>query len=233
MDIRSQFYVSSTKGIICDRMLSPMYEQFILPYFSLSDKVVLGGSLAMKMMGLMDFKEENRHPDLDFSLTEPLTKQELSTIVDFFNLKNRDENPYKPEAHIVDDELLKQELLLFMKLEEVEIMDMNGQLSGYKQEVQRYKVDFFNHSYLSKRDCIPVKYITHDDQEWDIKLTHPSIILSAKAKYAFDVRVGKQFKHWEDFEELFHRKNADNYFRRLKDIEKYRNTQRKYTSLDF
>lgn len=218
MSITSRFYVSNTKGIVCDRMLNPVYEQFILPYFSLSDKVVLGGSLAMKMLGLMDFKEENRQPDLDFSLTEPLTQQELSIIVDFFNLKNRDENPYRPEGHIVDDELLKQDLLLFIKLEEVEIMDMNGQSSGYLQNVQRYKVDFFNHAYLKERDFIPVKYKTHNGDTIDIKLTHPSIILAAKAKYAFDVRVGKQFKHWEDLEELFHRKNADRYFRVMKNI---------------
>ena len=218
MSITPQFYVDITNEIVCDRMLHPAYEQFILPYFSLSDKVVLGGSLAMKMLGLMDFKEENRQPDLDFSLTESLTKQELSTIVDFFNLKNRDENPYRPEGHIVDDELLKQDLLLFIKLEEVEIMDMNGQSSGYTITAQKYKVDFFNHAYLKERDFIPVKYKTHNGDTIDIKLTHPSIILAAKAKYAFDTRVGKQFKHWEDLEELFHRKNSDKYFRTMKNL---------------
>ncbi len=229
-NMKSYFYVNNTEGLVCSKMLHPMYEQFILPYFTLSDKVVLGGSLAMKMLGLMEFEETLRQPDLDFSLTEPLTQQELSIIVDFFNLINRDENPYKPEGHIVDEKLLKQDLLLFTKLEEVEIMDSNLQPSGYKQLIQRYKIDFFNHTYLSKRDYLPITYKTHDDQTWGIKLTHPSIILAAKAKYAFDVRVGKQFKHWEDLEELFHRKNADKYFRVLKDIEKYRTNKRKYTS---
>ena len=81
-----------------------------------------------------------------------------------------------------------------------------------------YNVDFFNHTYLKERDFIPAKYKTHNGDIVDIKLTHPSIILAAKAKYAFDTRVGKQFKHWEDLEELFHRKNSDKYFRTMKNL---------------
>ena len=67
---------------------------------------------------------------------------------------------------------------------------------------------------------IPVTYIDNEDNKWNIRLTHPSIILAAKAKYAFDVRVGKQFKHWEDIEELYQRKNSEKYFRIMKQIEK-------------
>jgi hypothetical protein len=202
-------------GILCERSLSKDYERWILPYFELSNKVILGGSIALNMLNLMKLDYSLRKPDLDFSLTEAFTQHELSTIVDFFDLKRRDKNPYGPEGKaFVDDNILKQDLILFSKVEKVETVN------NYKEDIQVYKVDFFNKDYLTKRDVIPVKYIDHDGNKWDIKLTHPSIILAAKARYAFDTRIGKQFKHWEDLEELFYRKNSDNYFKTMKDIER-------------
>lgn len=213
-----RFVITNTQGLVCERMLDPAYENWILPYFTLSNKVVLGGSLAMKIMGLMEFKEKERQPDLDFSLIEPFTSNELATIVDFFDLRRRDQNPYTPEGKaFVDEDMLKNDLLLFMKTDNVEVQDIWDN-SFSTQEIKVYNVDFFNHVYLKERDFIPVTYKTHNGDMVDIKLTHPSIILAAKAKYAFDIRVGKQFKHWEDLEELFHRKNSDKYFKTMKQI---------------
>ena len=49
---------------------------------------------------------------------------------------------------------------------------------------------------------------------YTIKLTHPSVILSHKSKYAYDVRVGKQYKHFTDLQKI----NWDKYFTITKGI---------------
>lgn len=220
-------YINKTDGIICKKMLPIEYERYILPYFNMSDKVVLGGSITLNMLDLMKLDYVERRPDLDFSLTAPFTDSELSVMVDFFDLRRRDKNPYFPEGKgIVNDDILKQDLILFSKIEQLEIIDVNNPSRTFTDERQVYKVDFFNNTYISERDVIPVTYHDHEDNKWAIKLTHPSIILAAKARYAFDVRVSKQFKHWEDIEELYHRKNSEKYFRIMRQIEKTLSEQR-------
>jgi hypothetical protein len=207
--------------ILCKKVLPVEYEKYILPYFNMSDKVVLGGSIALNMLELMKLNYSERQPDLDFSLTEAFTPHELAVIVDFFDLRRSDKNSYKPDDKaFVDDNTLKQDLILFSKVEKVEKTDINNPAGVFIDEKQVYKVDFFNNTYLAERDIIPITYVDHEENEWSIKLTHPSIILAAKAKYAFDVRIGKQFKHWEDIEELYQRKNSEKYFRIMRQIEK-------------
>jgi len=214
-------YINKTDGIVCKKILPIEYEKYILPYFSMSDKVVLGGSIALNMLDLMKLDYAERRPDLDFSLTSSFTDSELSVMVDFFDLRRRDKNPYGPDSKgFVNDDILKQDLILFSKIETF------TDPIHYGEERQVYKVDFFNNTYLAGRDVMPVTYIDHEDNKWSIRLTHPSIILAAKAKYAFDVRVGKQFKHWEDIEELYHRKNSEKYFRIMRQIEKVMSEQR-------
>ena len=214
-------YINKIDGIVCKKILPIEYEKYILPYFSMSNKVVLGGSIALNMLDLMKLNYSERQPDLDFSLTSSFTDSELAVIVDFFDLRRRDKNPYSPEGKaFVDDNTLKQDLILFSKVETF------TEPIHFGETRQVYKVDFFNHTYLVERDIIPVTYIDNEDNKWNIRLTHPSIILAAKAKYAFDVRVGKQFKHWEDIEELYQRKNSEKYFRIMKQIEKVLSEQR-------
>jgi hypothetical protein len=214
-------YINKIDGIVCKKILPIEYEKYILPYFSMSNKVVLGGSIALNMLDLMQLDYAKRRPDLDFSLTSSFTDSELAVMVDFFDLRRRDKNPYAPEGKaFVDDNTLKQDLILFSKVETFTDPIYFGETR------QVYKVDFFNHTYLVERDIIPVTYIDNEDNKWNIRLTHPSIILAAKAKYAFDVRVGKQFKHWEDIEELYQRKNSEKYFRIMKQIEKVMSEQR-------
>lgn len=220
-------------NILCKKVLPVEYEKYILPYFNMSDKVVLGGSIALNMLDLMKLDYSERQPDLDFSLTAPFTDNELATMVDFFDLRRRDTNPYLPEGKgFVNDDILKQDLILFAKTEKLEIIDVNNPSGTFTDERQVYKVDFFNNTYLAERDVIPVIYHDHEDNKWSIRLTHPSIILAAKARYAFDVRVGKQFKHWEDIEELYQRKNSEKYFRIMRSIEKTMSEQKNKKFID-
>jgi len=44
---------------------------------------------------------------------------------------------------------------------------------------------------------IKIKY-----KDFELRLTHPSVILSHKSKYAYDNRVGKQYKHFQDLQKI-------------------------------
>lgn len=60
-----------------------------------------------------------------------------------------------------------------------------------------YRVDFFNKNYLKKKDWFELDYFGTP-----LKLTHPSVIFSAKMLYATDNRVGKQHKHFKDIKSI-------------------------------
>jgi hypothetical protein len=202
--------VKDLPGILVKSTLPKKYEDVILAYSQFSDKIVLGGSLALNLLQLTKYDLDQRKPDLDFALTERFTEEEMSSIINFFNLESRQGNPYGDEI-LVDSLLKNEKLLLFSKWSYSEL---------FNAKIYEYNVDFFNEMFLTERDIIEVKYQTSDNITFPLKLVHPSIILSFKTRYAFDTRVGKQFKHWEDLEELFHRKNADNYFKVMKEIDK-------------
>lgn len=183
--------------------LPEKYENIILPLMSINPKLVLGGSLALYILDIMGYDFDNRKPDLDFSLLEALTEEELMSIKDFFNLKLRvGRNDYdvivekatlelnyqyiksKPISHFLSKDLIQLD-----KLSEEGIWEYE------------YTIDLFNSSYLPKKEHIIIKY-----KEFDLKLTHPSIILSYKSKYAYDPRVGKQYKHFQDLQQIDWRK---------------------------
>ena len=179
--------------------LPEKYENIILPLMSINPKLVLGGSLALYILDVMDYNFDNRKPDLDFSLLEALTEEELMYIKDFFNLKfkmnghdydfipeNSTHEPsyqyakFKPISHFLSKDLIQLD-----KISEERIWD------------HEYTIDLFNSFYLPKKEHIIIKY-----KEFDLKLTHPSIILSHKSKYAYDPRVGKQYKHFQDLQQI-------------------------------
>jgi hypothetical protein len=158
-----------------------------------------------------DFK--GRTPDLDFSLTEALTEDELSILVDFFNLSTqRSASDYNdtdgtPQPINISN-VLERELILLETAIPMGIHLIEGEWDEYKEKY--YKVDFFNKDYLEKRDWFELDYFGTL-----IKLTHPSIIFAAKMKYATDNRVGKQYKHFKDIKDI----NWDNYFPIVKAIQ--------------
>jgi hypothetical protein len=178
---------------------------------AVNDKLVLGGSVALHILDIMKYDFVGRTPDLDFSLTEALTEDELSVVVDFFNLSvqrtsndyNDDDGKLKP-INILD--VLERELILLETTP-----PSQSEYNGWDEYVKKhYKVDFFNKDYLKKRDWFELDYFGTP-----IKLTHPSIIFAAKMKYATDNRVGKQYKHFQDIQNI----NWNNYFPIVKSIQ--------------
>ena len=193
--------------------LPSVWEDRFLALMTVNDKLVLGGSVALHILNIMKYDFKGRTPDLDFSLTEALTEDELSILVDFFNLSIlRSTNDYEvtdgmPKPINIPD-TLKKELILLETAFPIHVSISEEVWDEYKEK--HYKVDFFNKDYLEKRDWFELDYFGTP-----IKLTHPSIIFAAKMKYATDSRVGKQYKHFQDIQNI----NWDNYFPIVKSIQ--------------
>jgi hypothetical protein len=182
--------------------LPEKYENIILPLMTMSEKLVLGGSLTLHILDIMDYDFSSRKPDMDFSLLEPLTGNELSVIKDFYelsfimrtndynikNTENEEEQIRTPKS--VQHFLTKDIIQLYKP-------DPNAQPDGNEHWDKEYIIDFFNSTYLPKRELVTIDY-----KGYELRLSHPSYILSHKSKYAYDNRVGKQFKHFQDLQKI-------------------------------
>jgi len=171
------------------------WEDRIIPLMTINNKLVLGGSIALHILKIMDYDFDKRTPDLDFSLTEPFEEKEFLTLLDFFSLSVvRGVNDYGEDGHPIHkfhpSKSLEKELIM---LESNLVIDPSE--TNWKH--MYYRVDFFNKNYLKRKDWFELDYFGIP-----IKLTHPSIILAAKMMYGTDNRVGKQYKHFQDIQSI-------------------------------
>jgi hypothetical protein len=198
--------------------LPEKYESIILPLMTMSDKLVLGGSLALHILDIMDYDFDNRKPDIDFSLREALTEHELSVIKDFYELsfimRRNDYNveTIEHEDHLMEQHQTPKPVQHFLTKDIIQLYkrDPNAQPDGIEHWDKEYIIDFFNSTYLPKRELVVIDY-----KGYELRLSHPSYILSHKSKYAYDSRVGKQFKHFQDLQKIDWKK----YFAIVKKIE--------------
>ena len=180
--------------------LPQTWEDRIIPLMTLNDTFVLGGSLALHILKMMDYNFKERTPDLDFSLTEPFEEKEFLTLIDFFNLSIvRGVNDYGDDGHPIYNlnpkTVLEKELIMLEHSGNIVKAIEEDKLDEYQEKY--YRVDFFNNNFLKKKDWFELDYFGTP-----IKITHPSVILSAKMKYATDNRVGKQHKHFQDIKSI-------------------------------
>jgi hypothetical protein len=202
--------------------LPEKYENIILPLMNISDKLVLGGSLALYILDIMDYSFENRKPDIDFSLREALTEHELSTIKDFYELdfimRRNDyniENVPHDNDEIIEQKYTPKSIENFLTKDIIQLYKLNpnakpDSLNYSEHWDKEYIIDFFNSTYLPNRELVIIDY-----KGYELRLSHPSYILSHKSKYAYDNRVGKQFKHFQDLQKV----DWDKYFKIVKKIE--------------
>lgn len=188
--------------------LPQKWEDLVLSLMSVNEKLILGGSLCLHILNILKYDWKTRIPDLDFSIIEPLSKDEFTSFTNFFELTPVNTSGY----HSVDEEnissklnLLDNELILLEHVPSLDSLD-SDLLINY------YKLDIFNKNYLRKKDWFELDYFGTP-----LKLTHPSLIFSAKMKYATDVRVGKQFKHFQDIQNI----DWINYFKIIRGIIPY------------
>lgn len=198
--------------------LPEKYENIILPLMTMSNKLVLGGSLALYILDIMDYDFANRKPDIDFSLREPLIEHELSIIKNFYELDFIiRKNDYNIETIVCNDEQkitkqISKPIQHFLTKDIIQLykFNPNAQHNGDLNFDKEYIIDFFNSTYLPKRELIIIDY-----KGYELRLSHPSYILSHKSKYAYDNRVGKQYKHFQDLQKIDWAK----YFAIIKKIE--------------
>jgi hypothetical protein len=193
--------------------LPQKYDDIILPLTNLSDKLILGGSLGLYIMGIIEYDFKNRKPDIDFSLTEPLTEDELLVFKDFFNLnyiigrgdyETEEINGHKMRGNNKNDKHFTQKELIQLYKHSTEWVTPSGDNGNIE-----YTIDFFNSQYIKLKDVIYVDY-----NGVKLKVNHPSITLSHKSRYAYDNRVGKQYKHFQDIGAIDWKK----YFKIVKSI---------------
>jgi hypothetical protein len=178
----------------------------------MSDKFVLGGSLALYMFNIMDYDFNGRSPDIDLSILESLTEEELVTVRDFFNL----EFDIKSEDYDIianeDGNMLSATIKppsYFLNKELIQLVKGEVNVDGMQNIIT--KIDIFNNYNLKAKNSVHIKY----KREYTLRLTHPSIILAYKSQYAYDPRIGKQYKHFEDIQKIDWKK----YFPIVKNIE--------------
>jgi hypothetical protein len=189
-------------------------EEIVYPLLGMCDKLVLGGSLGLYVMDIMDYDFNKRKPDIDFSLTEPLTAEELNTIKDFFQLEFvLGSNDYDVEitpASPTEDKIITKSTEHFLTKELIQLRKFDENRNVL------YTLDFFNSQYIKPKDVVEVRIPFKDTPYtyFPLRVNHPAITISYKARYAYDTRVGKQFKHWEDIEKIDKKK----YFQIIKKI---------------
>jgi hypothetical protein len=197
--------------------LPEKWEEKIIPLMTIHNKFVLGGSLALYILKMMDYDFNKRTPDLDFSLTEPFEEEEFLTLIDFFNLYViRSSSDYEEEGNTIKlkspVESLKKDLIRLQHINGETKLSNTPTLKDIVDDYdnRNYTVDFFNKNYLKAKDWFELDYFGTT-----IKITHPSIILAAKMMYGTDTRVGKQYKHFQDIKGM----DWDNYFKIVKCIQ--------------
>jgi hypothetical protein len=149
-----------------------LMDELVLPMMNFSNKLVLAGSLSLKILGLMD-KNRLTH-DLDFVLTEKLTQDELNHIRDFFE--------FTISNTIINDAY--QEVTITLPQTEREIIHLKS---------DRTSVDIFNNNYVKEGDII---YVLHNKNL--IKVNHPSQTILAKCKYMLNIVSHSFNKHKTD-----------------------------------
>ena len=197
------------------KSLPERLDKIVLPLMSFTNKLVLGGSTALYMIGAM-----KREPqDLDFSLKERLTSSELSHIIDFFNLNYElTSDDYKFEeddfggGNMVANEPTVETVLSrdLIQLYHYTIDNDNMGLTSIN-----YKIDIFNQKLVGKSNIMQVNY-----QGAVLNMVHPSYCIAAKAKYAFDPRIKASYKHLADLKEIMEEDNLTQYYKTARELSK-------------
>jgi hypothetical protein len=147
----------------------------------------------------MDYDFNGRSPDIDLSILESLTEEELVTVRDFFNLefdiKSGDYDTIADEDGNILSTTIKPPSY-FLNKELIQLVKGEVNVDGMQNTIT--KIDIFNNHILRAKDSVHIKY----KGEYTLRLTHPSIILAYKSQYAYDNRVNKQYKHFEDIQKI-------------------------------
>ena len=177
------------------------FEEYVIPIMNiLKDKLVLTGSLSLKLLGVPFTRRGLKNSDFDFGLRAPLTIDEFIHFKDFLELQSNFE---EQEKYSAEDE--EREPRPYTP--EIELSNRLITLKRIKHNPDNsidliYKMDIFNCDYMLPKDIIEIKY-----KEYTIPVVHPGVTISYKAKYAFR---NQHQKHYEDLKHLIEHSNTYN-----------------------
>jgi hypothetical protein len=181
------------------------FHDYILPMLSMQNKLVLTGSLSLKLLG---FEPIDQIGDFDLGLLSKFTEEDYHNLKSFFNLHdNINDSNYGDvsDKPFVFDE--NAHLWQFSKQweESTDNPDIN--------KTMFFKLDIFNDEIIRNKDVITIYY-----DEFPIRFVHPSITLSYRMRYALDVRGTTTFKYWDKMKIFMD--NAKSYYHNLRAISK-------------
>ena len=174
--------------------IDPYYENFLKTALNIQPKLIITGTLGLKLCGLFKEREVG---DLDFNLTESLTEDEVLIFKDFFELtpslggREYDLKEKSKETWSAKKALENPLLIQFKKYPKVKEDNWNP-------NDKVYKIDIFTKGGLSKKEILLLDVKFSDDTVIPCKVTYPPTILSHKAKLAFDPQIGEHRKHYFD-----------------------------------
>ena len=177
--------------------IDPYYENFLKTALNIQPKLIITGTLGLKLCGLF---KEREIGDLDFNLTESLTEDEVLIFKDFFELTpslgiheyDFEQKGEKAKKTWSAKKALENPLLIqFKKYPKVE-------KDFWNPNDKVYKIDIFTKGGLSKKEILLLDVKFSDGIVIPCKVTSPPTILSYKAKLAFDPQMRSHKKHYYD-----------------------------------
>ena len=177
--------------------IDPYYENFLKTALNIQPKLIITGTLGLKLCGLFKEREVG---DLDFNLTESLTEDEVLIFKDFFELTpslgmheyDFEQKGEKAKKTWSAKKALENPLLIqFKKYPKVE-------KDFWNPNDKVYKIDIFTKGGLSKKEILLLDVKFSDGIVIPCKVTYPPTILSYKAKLAFDPQMRSHKKHYYD-----------------------------------
>lgn len=182
---------------------------------TLCPKLILAGSISLHALGVVSLDFKNREPDLDFSLSEPLTEDELLQIISLLELSIEDN--YFESKVVLDSEvekvtseppkkdnisaLLKKSLIRLKTKSGLNIDIFNSNYNNdYKTMSYEplYPLDFGGFIAVNNNPNTKAVYKPHI-----VYAQHPSVTISYKTKYAFYSGYSKSTKHKNDCVDFF------------------------------
>jgi len=182
------------------------FEQYILPMLAANNKLVLTGSLSLKLLGFEPM--DDIIGDFDLGLIDEFTEEDYNILKNFFGLRDT-HSGYNQEEMIEKSSFdPKAHMWQFSKT----YSEPGNDYPDLNREVY-FKLDIFNDEIIRLKDTMTIFY-----NDFEVKLVHPSITYSYRMRYALDIRSSVTFKYWKRMEAFMD--NAKLYYHNLRAIQK-------------
>jgi hypothetical protein len=201
--------------------IDPYYENFLKTALTIQPKLIITGTLGLRLCGLFEGREIG---DLDFNVASPLTEDEVLIFKDFFDL-----TPTQGDYGILVEE--KETIAEVWTPKKALENPLCIQFFKFLSD-KRHKIDIFHNSKLDDSEIILIDLKFSDGTIIPCNITYPPYIISYKARLAFDPSKNNHQKHYFDI--IKHVMGDSNYQSQVSRMFKYslKNYKNKATPFD-